>query len=221
MPSLPVMAVSPVADLEALRSMELLMAMPVAPFFDLNLDTLPAPRFRYDAKIWYNGKEWEELSQEFEKKFREHFGEFYQKNNREFENMMKEIGENFKKHYDLHLTFPQEEWMKKQEEAMKHQEEALSRFHQSESWKKFEESMHEWKALEAVQFKEMEENMRRMEETMRGMERKEGEKIRDMSWTDDGEIEVNGIKIKQADKPKYMEIQRKYMKDRGSFRYSE
>jgi hypothetical protein len=60
------------------------------------LDTIPGVFYRSRS----NDDEWKEFSKEFEKKFREEFGDFYKKNEKEFEKMMKEMETNFEKRYE-------------------------------------------------------------------------------------------------------------------------
>jgi bla regulator protein blaR1 len=47
---------------------------------------------------------------------------------------------------------------------------------------------------------------------------KEGDEIKSINWDDNGSIEINGKKIKEADEKKYHTIHRKYFKS-GNFRY--
>jgi hypothetical protein len=86
---------------------------------------------------------------------------------------------------------------------------------------------------QGLQFKEMESEMKGMEERMSRFEtelKKElirdgyigkDEKISRMQWDDNGDIEINGKKIKENDHQKYNEIHRKYFKSSGNFSYSE
>jgi bla regulator protein blaR1 len=47
------------------------------------------------------------------------------------------------------------------------------------------------------------------------------ETIKRMQWNDDGDIEINGKRIKDSDRKKYNEIHRKYFKSSGNFTFIE
>jgi hypothetical protein len=47
------------------------------------------------------------------------------------------------------------------------------------------------------------------------------QKIVSMTWTDDGNLEVNGKKIKDSDKEKYKAIKKKYFDESSHFHYVE
>jgi len=133
----------------------------------------------------------------------------------------------------------QEEAMRHHEEARLHQQAALERAREiqvahekdRERWEK-EHQQHMKKVEEKM--KEAEEQMKKVEENMKRFEKelkvelvrdgyiKKDEKINNLQWDDNGDIEVNGKEIKESDKAKYNDLHRKFFKEHGGhFRYVE
>jgi hypothetical protein len=121
----------------------------------------------------------------------------------------------------------EEKWRIREEEIERHSEDIARRIEQT-----VERSMENWGASFELKMKDFERRMERWEEELKEFERvlrkelisdgylREGEKIRELSWDDDGEIEVNGREIRREHREKYRELHRKYFRSRG-FRYSE
>jgi hypothetical protein len=120
-----------------------------------------------------------------------------------------------------------DEWEETEEEIERHSEDIARRIEQT-----VERSMEHWGASFELKMRDFERRMERWEEELKEFERvlrkelisdgylREGEKIRELSWDDDGEIEVNGCEIRREHREKYRELHRKYFRSRG-FRYSE
>jgi bla regulator protein BlaR1 len=92
----------------------------------------------------------------------------------------------------------------------------------------------QWQQRQEEQLKKMEYKLRAMEENLHAFEKelkeqlvKDGyigkdETIKNMQWDDSGRPEINGKKIKDSDRKKYLDLHRKYFKDKpGSFRFTE
>lgn len=109
---IPFGAVPPIPDLEIPEFDFEAMAMSLEPMppvpamdFDFNtmdiqihLDTVP-------PKIWIKKSEdWQKFSEEFEMKFKDQFGDFYQNHQEEFQKMMQEFSDNFAFRYDDQWT---------------------------------------------------------------------------------------------------------------------
>jgi len=94
-----------------------------------------------------------------------------------------------------------------------------------EKMKKFESDMRDWEAVNAPKLKAMEEKMKVFGQNMNAFEAdlqqqlisdgylSKDEKIRNMNWTDDGDITINGTKIKSSDAQKYRDLHHKYFKE--------
>lgn len=236
--------------------------IPPMPFMGIAYDTFPNGLHRMHA-----AGDWEEFSQEFEKKFKERFGDFYKTHAKEFEAMMQDMHKQFNddewEHHTREAMRRSEEAMMRSKEATHRSEEALKRSHealgklqqedylrmQEDALRKSEEALARMGDLseQEVAMKRLEKEMQELDERMAKMGSemeamgknmkmfeeevntelindgylKKGEKIRNMSWEDDGQLEVNGVKIKEKDKAKYDKIHRKYFKKGGNFHYSE
>lgn len=127
---IPFGAVPPIPDLEIPELDFEAMAMPVEPMppfpaeFDfntmhlqINIDTVP-------PKIWIKKSEdWQKFSDEFETKFKDQFGDFYQNHQEEFQNMMQEFRNNFSFQYEG----PWKKEMKADKEHIKAEKEAIEK----------------------------------------------------------------------------------------------
>ncbi|AYB31354.1 M56 family metallopeptidase [Chryseolinea soli] len=94
-----------------------------------------------------------------------------------------------------------------------------------EKMKKFESNMKDWEAVNAPKLKAIEEKMKVMEQKMKAFQDdlqqqlvsdgylSKGEEIHSMNWTDDGDITINGTKIKSSDVQKYRDLHNKYFKE--------
>jgi bla regulator protein blaR1 len=128
-----------------------------------------------------------------------------------------------------------EEALKAQEQAVLAQEMAAAELHGQVI--EVQDLAHEVEALQLkneMQLKEMERNMKEVERNLQAFEKRlkeelvkdayisKSEEIRDMHWDDNGEIQVNGKKIREADRKKYQDLHKKYFREGpGRFRYAE
>jgi bla regulator protein blaR1 len=193
--------------------------IPPYPHMDA-LDTFPPGAFH-----WNHDGNWKEFSEEFEKRFKEKFGDFYAKNGEEIEKMMREMESRFN-----------HDWSNQMEEAMRRQEEAMERLNHKDWKREHEEAARKMKEsmrdLE-LDMKELDENLKELDKNMKAFQNEaaeqlvkdgyfeKGEKVKDIRWDNDGDMAFNGKKIKDKDKEKYKKIYKKYFKDKGNFRYRE
>lgn len=202
----------------------------VAPLADFDFPLPPTP-----PEVW-DAKEWEAFGEEFEVQFKENFADFYKEHHDEFEQMMQEVEVNMHEKFDS--EWAQEIAVTQQKAAMEHQREAMERAAeameaQREAMEQIKFNMDDWQKDHDVRMKELDANLKKMEENMRRFEAelveqlikdgyvKKGEKIDHICWKQDGTVEINDIKIKDSDLPKYRKLQEKYFDhdDNGDFMY--
>lgn len=230
--------IAPVAPLDVTMEIPPMPAFPDFPAFpvmmniNLSLDSIPpvpaAPAFE-----WSN-HQWEEAAQEFERSFKEKFSEFYKTHEADFEKMMEELKTKYDdKHVDQirveldeinlsHKMAAIEKEMEAREEAIAAMEKAMAA--QAESMKRWEKDHeHQMQRLE-LKMKAQEENMQKFEaelskELVKDGYIKKDEKLKNINWSKDGAIRINGKEIKNSDKDKYQKLYKKYMNDDGNFSY--
>jgi bla regulator protein blaR1 len=188
-----------------------------------------------------NEGEFQKMMKEFQQKFQ---------NNHEWEDIafkmhaaqlerhaqaMKEQGELMQEH-QKHLQEAKElTWKLTQEQRaheLKEQREIMQE-HQEElqeakeiRWKLEEKRIQEMKKLEK-NMKELEEKMHKFSEALKAELVKDGyiksgESLENLHWDDNGDIEINGTKIKESDEKKYRELHEKYLgQQKGDFHFSE
>lgn len=187
--------------------------------------------YTFDSSFDTLGPNMGNFSAEFEKMFSERFSDFYKNHEEEISKMMQELNE---KMQDSNLEFNFHDNIvinKKMIEQQVAQIEKINMQQHKMQMQKMEEQMH----------KDQEHNMERMNEKMRKMEinmqafenelrdqllkdgyLKKDEKIKNLHFDQDGNIEINGTKIKEKDKPKYKAIQDKFHTEKkGDFRIVE
>jgi hypothetical protein len=112
-------------------------------------------------------------------------------------------------------------------EAQQAQEEMIE--HQRELQEDMEKHEHEMDVqsehlkMREQELREMETEMKKFQEELKELLVTDGyiqkqDKIKSINWDDDGEIEVNGKKIKDADRQKYNDLHKKYFK-KGHYQY--
>jgi beta-lactamase regulating signal transducer with metallopeptidase domain len=220
----PLFAIPPVPDVDFILPPDF-DALAPPPDFDFSMAPVP--------HMGMNAEEWEAFGKEFEAKFKEQFGDFYEKHQEDFEKMMHELETSFQERFDEQWSEELTEAIEAKEEALQHHAEAVAAkaeamAHQEEMI----EHMSEWQQEHAAEMKALEANMKKMEENMRRFEKelrdelikdgylKKDEKIGNIHWKMDGKIEINDTEIKEADLPKYHALHRKYFKEmEGEFNY--
>lgn len=225
-PPIPDFHFPPIPDFPDMAAFE---AIPPFPDMLLSLDTIPPHRV--------GPRDWSAFEKEFTEKFQEKFGDFYEKNHGEFQKMMEEFQEKFAQNEDAfnHLR----EMALSGHHNMEHQalamaEQARQMREQGEHMREFESQMRDWEKENSERMKEVEENMKRLEEKMKNFSTElkkelvrdgylnESDEINEMRWDDDGDIEVNDIRIKEADLAKYRKLHRKFFGEgHGEFHYSK
>jgi bla regulator protein blaR1 len=224
----PLPAIGMITDIGPLPDVDVMIDMPSFPPFpdiSFSLDTIPPHR--------YSPQQWKAFEEQFTKEFKETFGDFYDKNEGEFQKMMEDFEKKFE-HPDG--------WANQFETAFR--ERAFALEHQAHALAQHEENMrahashmetfakemrkHEMKAEELhSNMKEFEEKMKKFEselkeELIRDGYLKSTDKIQEMQWDDEGNIEINGEKIKESDSKKYKKLHQKYFGEgQGSFHFSE
>jgi bla regulator protein blaR1 len=217
-------------EIPSLPGMEELIAPfpPIEVEINLDMDTIPPAK-------WGPNRDWEKFSKEFELKFKKQFGDFYEQHQEDLQKMMQEFKHDFQFRYDDKWSKEMNTKMKAQGEllkvqakvmklqnkamipqkAMKIQDEAKvkQKAMKMDMEKQFQ---YQEKQLEEVEkkLKSMEENLARFEKALQEQLIQDGylksdEKINDMHWNDEG-IEINDIKIKESDLPRYKDLHDKY-----------
>jgi bla regulator protein blaR1 len=208
--------------------------LPPIPDFDFTLTIPPTPEIPFMSDtippVGRTRQDWEAFERDFQEKFKQRFSDFYTKNQQEIEKIMEEVQ---KKH------LKDREWISQLEEgarsqAMQMHEQALQlkdqQSHladQEKNFKAFEGQMQQWEKQYSEQMKNFDAQMKKFEEKMKAFDvdlKKElvrdgylesSESIEIMSWDDDGDIEINGKKIKEADQKKYWELHKKHFGENG------
>jgi bla regulator protein blaR1 len=205
---------------------------PLTPFGIHGFDTIPGNHPHIDEDYW------REFSEQFEERFKEQFSEFYKNNEADFEKMMKDMEEQFSKSFD-HKAWEEQlramanaDQMRNlnidlNEEAIVAQAHAMAELAQTQALRAQEmsdisqnlqfENQERLRALED-NFKRIEKRMRVFEDVVRQEFIKDGylsedEPMKDIHWDRNGDIKVNGKKIKESDKKKYNELHEKYMSE--------
>jgi hypothetical protein len=157
---------------------------------------------------------------EFMERFKERFGDFYEKNQAELERMIAEIEKEKFSHVDLaameanakvHQVMAErhKEISRVQEVKMQEHEEKMKEFDaQMKAWEKENEKRMEKFELQMKEFeKEFEAfNAKLRDELIRDGYLGKDEKLDHIRITDDEVIEVNGKQIKQSDLKKYQDF---------------
>ena len=206
-------------------------AFPAMMAMDIHLDSIP-PIPAVPAFEW-SDHQWEKATQEFEESFKEKFSEFYKAHGEDFDKMMEELKSKYDdKHLDeLRVELDEmrlsqklaavEQEMAIREEAMATVEKAMAV--QEESMKRWEKDHQQQMQRLELKLKEQEENMKKFEaelakELVKDGYLKKDEKIKEINWSKDGSIRINGKEIKDSDN-KYQKLYKKYMADNGNFTY--
>jgi hypothetical protein len=204
--------------------------IPVPPLMHFDYaDTIPGKASRYS----FRDEEWQAFSKAFAEKFQAQFGNFYKVNAEDLDKLMKELEVNFKENFSDH------EW---ELAAMAHKQMALMETEQAKAMTEQagqaameaelraheqldalnEIRMEEFEIMEQVaeQFENLkisEAHIKQFEEELKTQLVKDGyldksDNISNIHWDSDGEIEVNGKTIKDADRAKYNSLHNKYFK---------
>jgi bla regulator protein blaR1 len=180
-------------------------SLDMANLFQSDMDTFPPMHFSWDQE-----KDWENFGKEFSERFKEQFSDFYGKNKPEFDRMMKDLetklGQSQSFQFDA-LT------LQKQAEDLQRSIQDLT---QTEVLKQLQHAMNLNKtALTQMSKKGMAFHFADdlTEQLIKDGYLKEGEHIESLQWQQDGDLIVNGHKIKPADRPKYKPLFEKQQVD--------
>ena len=190
--------------------------MPPLPDFDLNimLDTIPIPP---SPQFDMHGTDYEQFGKEFESRFKEQFGDFYEKHENEIGAMIKELEARFDSH-------SMEEWNNMHLEKLDSQ---LSQLEREEMWSQheehmrdFEQQMEHWAEENARNFEQLDRQLKAVEDSRREFEKeirnelnndgylKEGVKISSIEINNEI-IKINGKPLKDSDQKKYRDLLKK------------
>ncbi len=213
------------------------MPQPGFPSFWFAPDSLPRQALRHMTE-----EEWLAFEEAFTARFKEQFKDFYEKNGEVLNQLMAEAREqsgtaswqweeDFEKEMaqmerelaliqpkmrEMELSLPDmarmEAEMAEQEAEMAEQEAEMQRW--TAEMKVHEEKMKDWESRS----KQFEKAVK--EQLVNDGYLKKTESINSFQIRDDGEIEVNGTKIKAQDKAKYQNLHRKYF-NKKSFQRAE
>ncbi|RAV99381.1 M56 family metallopeptidase [Pseudochryseolinea flava] len=227
-------------DLEPLPPIAPVQPVPDFDFDMPSMPMLPAAVFSWNDSVppfAFAGGNWEEFSAAFEGKFKEQFGDFYAKHQKDFDKMMKELETKFKaEDWEHNMAFAFE--------ADKLREQARAVAVQAESAARHQEALAQHATVMEAHGKEMEirsrehaARARELEKAGKAMEAKakefekelakelvsdgyidKTEAIKNIHWHN-GELKVNDIKIKEEHKKKYNAIHDKYFKDGDNVHY--
>jgi hypothetical protein len=227
---------APIAPLDAMETPAIpafpdFPAFPTMMHLDLRFDSIPpvpaAPAFEW------SDHQWEKATQEFEESFKEKFSEFYKTHEADFDKMMEELKTKVEdKHLDeirveldeinlSHKMAAIEKEMVVREEAVQAMEKAIAV--QEESMRRWEKDHEEQMQRLERKMEEQQENMQKFvaelaKELVQDGYLKKDEKIKEINWSKDGSIRINGKEIKDSDN-KYQKLYKKYLNENGSFNY--
>lgn len=229
------------AELEEMEGLDVFPHIAIAP--DMFVwDTIPGERFESSM----GEPDWETFSEEFQVKFKEKFADFYKTHGIEMEKLMQEAkAEMRQKNRDEFAVHEieqskyaaefQRDQMQRQKEMMVYQRKAMeeSNHMQHEVMQKQAQEMkevavaHEKVARDLMQEQhKMEEKMKKLEKELKVELVKDGyidkdEKISTINWDGDGNLTVNGKKIKESDGKKYRKLYSKHFEKDWSFKLAE
>ena len=210
-------------------------------FFD-DFDSLPRRSYRSE-------EQWLAFEEEFISRFKDKFGDFYSRNSEELDRLMEDAKRESMKAEEFKLR-ALEESMASLEESMRSLEQGLPQLQGLQDHQMHQRDMERMQRDFERQEKDMQrhaQDMRRHEEDMKRHERdmkaweanaqkfesemktelekdgylKKDEQIRQLSFGSEGDIEVNGKKVKEKDKAKYKELHKKYFKNKEKFHHIE
>lgn len=196
-------------------------------------DTVPGSDFYLKSE-----RSREDFEKAFTEKFRERFSDFYKKNQAEFEKMIKDVEANvekmrtqWSKDAERNLMRANREFERmapRQEQMMRHQEEMAKRMEGDLNRKMQMYNKDKWKIKDNEGWKEPGRESRSgvfekklTEQLVTDGYLGKDEKVNTINWEDDGNITVNGKKIKDADRKKYHELHEMYFRERGRFKHTE
>ena len=223
----------------------------MAPFgaFNFHLDSVPPSRSEKDWHSFQNEFEnkFREEFGDFYKAHEEDFDKMMKELEEKFgDDFSDQRGLSFNQHWNSDFGLLQKELENlKHLDNMEHLKGLGTEMEKmNEVLRKLSEANGEWEREHHENFgklqREMELNQKHLLDVQRGLEEnmesfnqelaeqlikdgylKAGEKVKNISWDDDGEIEINGKKIKDADRDKYDRIHDRHFKSSGHFRYVE
>jgi bla regulator protein blaR1 len=227
-------------DFPAFNEMD--FVMPPFPDADIMNPHLPPMTFHFDSlPPGHSLAQWQAFQEEFQKKFQERFADFYKKNGEEMEKMMEDIRKEFEAEHGTwqrsfmkHPDF-ESRAMEEQSRLMEHharEMEALAERMEEEHsrMEHVSREMEEVAREQGERAREMEKHARHLEQKMNDFQSelnkelikdgyiKNSEEVKTIDWRDDGDIRVNGTKIREDHRKKYEAIHEKYFgKDKGNF----
>lgn len=186
--------------------------------------------FHYSTE---GAEDWNKFSNEFQARFKEQFADFYKKHGPEMEAMMKEMAKQYEHNFEYSIEDSRDHFYDGSEREHRRAEfdrgraELDRRLEESnrETMRYAEEAMREVQELSEQHAKRAEQHARNMEENIAKFDQaikaeliKDGyikayETVDSIKWQSDGDIVINGKKIKDKDKARYQAIHNKYFKE--------
>ncbi len=206
-------------SLPSIPSMPAIPTVPSAPLdqeFFFNGDTIPNLHF-YSLE---DNEKWEEFGKRMEEKFK-HFGD----ENEAFGHQMEAWAERFSEDFDFNFDDDFDLKLEKLQDQLRELEfNDDFQFRLDEGLKDMEkhlEQLEETLKRHRGELKDVEKNMEEFETALHDQLVKDGyfskgEKVNSMNWGD-GKLSINGIKIKEADLPKYEALSEKYLRGKRGF----
>lgn len=215
------------------------------PDIHFSIDSLPDRSFHR-----LNEDEWAAFEEDFKTKFKEQFKDFYNKNEEELEKLMDEARRSYElnKTYSSDLLANNLEQMTRglallqpslheleksipdMERAQRDLERSQREMEKSQlDMQRFEKEMAHWKNDMARHEREMkvwEEKSKVFEKELKDMLIQDGyleknETLNELNFNDDGDVTVNGKKVKEKDRAKYKDLHRKHFKNGSHIRIEE
>jgi bla regulator protein blaR1 len=183
-------------------------------------DTLPE-----DHMIWRKDiSDLRDFERQFSQQFQNQFGDFYKKNKAEIDKMMNEVQkniENIKEETGNRDRVLAEQLRERDEMERSHHSQGRETAHQREEFAKQEAVIARAHTRMSTDLQRQARRMNRFgsfekvlsEELVKDGYLGKDETIKNINWKDDGNIEVNGKKIKEQDKSKYQDLHAKYFNE--------
>ncbi|MEJ7645091.1 MAG: M56 family metallopeptidase [Chryseolinea sp.] len=210
-------AIPPIAPTEPLEDLDFII--PEFPEALMNLEiTIPEfPEFAFDFDNHFridtlqprgsSAEEWIQFSQDFEKSFKEKFGDFYEKHEDELKEMMDQVQKQVDVEFDAEHS------------SIKGEHFQIAQAEMAREARRLAEYAQQWQRQNQLQLQELQINARAMEDHMKMYDEKLGKELKKDGYFEDGEkinnidisdsaIEINGKKIKESHYEKYRDLLR-------------
>jgi bla regulator protein blaR1 len=228
-PMLSIEPMEPMAPIE--MRMPPIPTMPDIVFWNGSDTVMPGNHsFHYSTD---GAEDWNKFSNEFQARFKEQFADFYKKHGPEMEAMMKEMAKQYEHNFEYTIENsrdhfydgPEREHRRAEFDRERAELDRKREESNRETMKYADEAMREVQALSEQHAKRAEQRARNMEENIAKFDQalkaelikdgyiKADETVDSIKWQSDGDIVINGKKIKDKDKARYHAIHDKFFKE--------